>query len=115
MECDAGGRCALPRVRLEGATTASAAVQDTGPDGISVDELATVLCGWDAADAGAMRTPSDRNQLLIALRHVHLPSLDDAGLVEYDRSAGRVAPRPLDPRVEELLERSVAAESLSRE
>jgi len=91
-----------------------AMLRDTGPDGTSVDELATLLCGYDATDTGTMGTPSDRDRLLVALTHVHLPHLDAVGLVDYDRGDGTVAPRPLDPEVEELLDRSVAAESSRR-
>lgn len=81
--------------------------------GTSVDELATLLCAWDATSAGTMGTPRDRDRLLVALTHVHLPQLDTIGLVEYDRDSGTVAPRPLDPGVEELVHRSVDAESTS--
>lgn len=88
-----------------------AMLRDTGPDRTSVDELATLLCGYDAADTGTMRTPSSRDQLLVALIHVHLPHLEAVGLVDYDRGDRTVAPRPLDPEVAELLDRSVAAES----
>ncbi|MXR41597.1 ArsR family transcriptional regulator [Halobaculum sp. WSA2] len=91
-----------------------AMLRDVGRDGTSVDELATLLCGYDATDASTMGTADDRDRLLAALTHVHLPHLDDVGLVEYDRTAGTVAPRPLDPGVEDLLDRSVAAESARR-
>ncbi len=88
-----------------------AILRDTEPGGTSVDELATLLCGYDATATGTMGTPSSRDQLLVALTHVHLPHLDAVGLVDYDRGDGTVASRPLDPEVEELLDRSVAAES----
>lgn len=91
-----------------------AILQDVGSDGTSVDELATLLCGYDATDAGTMATADDRDRLIAVLTHVHLPHLDDVGLVEYDRTAGTVALRPLDPDVEDLLERSIAAESSRR-
>ncbi|QZP37572.1 DUF7344 domain-containing protein [Halobaculum magnesiiphilum] len=88
-----------------------AILQDEGPDGTSVDELATLLCGWEATETGAMATQSERDRLLVALTHVHLPQLDTIELVEYDPASGTVAPRPLDPEVEELVGRSAAAES----
>ncbi|QZX99770.1 DUF7344 domain-containing protein [Halobaculum rubrum] len=91
-----------------------AILRDTGSDETSVEELATLLCGYDAADTGTMKTPSDRDRLLAALTHVHLPHLDAVGLVDYDRGDGAASPRPLDPAVEELLDRSVAAESSPR-
>ncbi|NHN47366.1 hypothetical protein G9464_07125 [Halostella sp. JP-L12] len=35
--------------------------------------------------------PRDAEDVLVTLHHVHLPMLDDAGLVEYDRDADEVA------------------------
>ena len=61
-----------------------------------------------------MATPDDREQALVELRHVHLPQLVDAGLVTHDVESGVVSAEPLDPLVEDLLEKSVEAERSSR-
>ena len=91
-----------------------AVLRDTGPGGTSIDELATLLCGYDATETGTMGTPSDRDRLLVELTHVHLPHLDALGMVEYDQEAETVTLRPLDPEVEELIDRSVTAEPSRR-
>lgn len=80
----------------------------------TVEELATVLTGWEATDEGTMATPADHRQLVTELVHVHLPLLDDAGLVSYDQSAATVEIEPLHPEVTALLRRSLDAESQSR-
>ncbi|MFO7925841.1 MAG: DUF7344 domain-containing protein [Halobacteriota archaeon] len=72
-----------------------------------IEELATVLTGWDATETGTMGTGDDRERTLVELRHVHLPLLADFGLVEYDRQRGTVDVESVDPLLEELLERSV--------
>lgn len=79
-------------------------------EGGSVDEIATVLTGWEATETGGMGTPDDRTRVRIALEHCHLPRLAEAGLVTYDREAGAVEIEPLDPAVDDLLSRSVDPE-----
>jgi len=46
----------------------------------------------EVAAAVARRTGDDRRGILIALHHVHLPALADAGVLDYDAEAGRVDP-----------------------
>ncbi|MEF8808196.1 DUF7344 domain-containing protein [Natronomonas sp.] len=79
----------------------------------TVDELATVLTGWTAAEQGAMGTKEDREQLRMALRHIHLPLLADVGLVTYDRESGTVDIEALAPAVSELIRESVDREQSS--
>lgn len=79
-----------------------------------VEELATVLTGWDATETGTMGTADDRERTLVELRHVHLPLLADVGLVEYDRQLITVDAESVDPLLEELLERSLDPEPGTR-
>ncbi|OAQ51634.1 hypothetical protein HTG_16380 [Natrinema mahii] len=46
----------------------------------------------EIADYVVDRTPADRDRQAVAteLRHVHLPKLEAAGLLEYDRDGGAV-------------------------
>lgn len=46
--------------------------------------------GRRSADGGQV-TPEHREDVHVALHHVHVPKLDDAGLVDYDREARTVA------------------------
>ena len=63
---------------------------------VSVPTLAEALAGREPGDP-------DPDQLVVSLRHVHLPKLDAAGVVEYapDRSRIRYDAPPL---LERLLE-----------
>jgi DNA-binding transcriptional ArsR family regulator len=76
----------------------------------SVDRIATVLVGWDAAGSGRMAVPDDREEVRIELRHKHLPHLEDCGFVDYDREAGRVSLAPLADPVIDLVRRSIETE-----
>lgn len=76
----------------------------------SVNELAVMLTGWDATDAGRVRDADTYMRLRTELIHSHLPLLDDVGLVSYDPEEMVVAIEPLEPTVEALLAESIAAE-----
>lgn len=80
----------------------------------TVDELATVLAGWDATDRGTMRTGEDRKRVVVELAHVHLPLLADVGLIAYDRDSGTVRIEPIDPLVRDLIRRSVGTGTPAR-
>jgi len=77
----------------------------------TVDEIATVLAGWDATDSGTMATPDDRTKIRIRLIHSDLPVMVEAGLVTHDSDSGTVRINDLDPFVAGLLQRIVDAES----
>jgi DNA-binding transcriptional ArsR family regulator len=76
----------------------------------TVDELAAVLAGWDAAATGTMATPDDHEAIALLFVHAHLPMLDEAGLVDYDPDRETVRVEPLDDAVAALIQRSVEAE-----
>jgi DNA-binding transcriptional ArsR family regulator len=80
----------------------------------TVDELATVLAGWDATDSGGMATPEDHERVAVELVHAHLPLLDDAGLVAHDRDDDTVSLEGVEPAVDDLIRRSVEAERSAR-
>jgi hypothetical protein len=76
----------------------------------TVDELATVLAGWEATDTGTMRSPADHRRIGVDLRHRDLPMLAEAGLVDYDAEAEVVTVEPLEEAVVALVCRSVEAD-----
>lgn len=70
-------------------------------DTVSTDDLAEWLRNTATESSGGSRL--DREQLVIELHHVHLPKLDEVGVIEYDVETGTVRPR-LQPRVETFVE-----------
>lgn len=76
----------------------------------TVEEVATVLVGWDATESGTVGDPDDRNLVLLRLVHIHLPLLDDVGLVAYDEDRGTVRLESLDEATCEYIERGVDTE-----
>jgi len=80
----------------------------------TVDELATVLAGWETTETGTMATDEDHNRITLELVHSHLPLLEDLGLVEYDADTGVVRVDDVDAAVEDLITRSIEAEQMSQ-
>ncbi|WP_144902827.1 DUF7344 domain-containing protein [Halobellus captivus] len=74
----------------------------------TIETLATVLAGWDADETGTMATETNRDRILIELSHSHLPRLDEAEVVTYDRQSGDVHIEPLDPLLSALVSKSVS-------
>lgn len=56
-------------------------------DEVSVNHLVEQIMAWEQT-LGAPQV--SRDDILIALTHNHLPKLADAGVIDYDREAGRV-------------------------
>lgn len=80
----------------------------------TVEELTSVLSGWEITPSGTMQTAADRSEIRLQLLHNHLPRLDDSGLIAYDSDAGTVQLASLEPRVTEIIEQSVEAEQRTR-
>jgi hypothetical protein len=68
----------------------------------TIDDLADVLAGWRSTATGPVG-PTERERIAVELRHVHLPRLDEATLVEFDSVAGDVRLRELPDPVRELV------------
>jgi DNA-binding transcriptional ArsR family regulator len=73
-----------------------------------VEEVATLLVGWDASTTGTAKGPTDRERAHLRLVHAHLPMLEEAGLVTYDPERGTVRMESLAAETIDRLERSVA-------
>lgn len=76
----------------------------------TVEESVRVLLGWPVTEPDAMEIPDDRRGIHIELVHVHLPLLEDSGIVSYDTKDGIVELEPLEPPVEELIRRSIGSD-----
>lgn len=69
----------------------------------TIDELADVLAGWRATESGPVG-PTERERIALELRHVHLPRLDGATLVEYDSVGGNVRLCDVPEQVREFVQ-----------
>jgi DNA-binding transcriptional ArsR family regulator len=77
----------------------------------TAEQLATVLAGWRASDRGRLVTADQREELLTELVHIHLPLLEEAGLVVRERTSSDIEIATLDPAVMRLVRDSIAAET----
>ena len=68
-----------------------------------------VLVGWEVTTS-PMVDSARAEQLRIGLVHRHLPLLEEAALISYDRASGEVAIEPLSQPVEQLIQQSIEAE-----
>jgi len=69
----------------------------------TIEDLADVLAGWRATESGPVG-PTEREEIALELRHVHLPQLDGATLVEYDSVRGDVRLCDVPESVRELVQ-----------
>lgn len=76
----------------------------------SLETLADLVAGWTEAGPGPDRSVA-HDDVRIGLHHVHLPTLDAAGLVDYDPDEGRVAFGGLSPIGETVLDAALAADT----
>jgi DNA-binding transcriptional ArsR family regulator len=80
----------------------------------SMERIATVLVRWTVSGKEEMVRPEERERILTELDHIHLPVLEEAGMVSYDREDGTVRIAPLDVAVTDLIAKSVETESSSQ-
>ena len=70
---------------------------------ITLDRLADVVAGLEAAESDAITTPHDRRRIRIRLHHVVLPKLDAAGFLRFDAVDDTVSEIDIPPVVNSLL------------
>ncbi|GAA0664344.1 DICT sensory domain-containing protein [Natronoarchaeum mannanilyticum] len=76
-------------------------------DGADLTTLARVVSGWIGAESDAgLTTSADHDRLELELHHTHLPTLDDAGLLDYDAETNYASARSLPEPLSELLDRT---------
>lgn len=72
-------------------------------DDAPVEEIVDVVTGWCHTTDRRMATVEDRNRVQIALSHVHLPLLEDVGIVTVDSEQTHVSLDSLPDTVSRLL------------
>ena len=77
--------------QLEGGTT-------------TLPELATQVAAWETGESVPAVSYDDRKSVQTSLYQLHLPKLDEKGLVEYDRRAGEIERTDATAAVEMYLE-----------
>jgi DNA-binding transcriptional ArsR family regulator len=75
----------------------------------TAEELADVLVGWHATESELVG-PTDREQISLVLRHVHLPMLAQAGFVQYDVDDGSVVRRELTEATRDVVRNAIEYE-----
>ena len=56
----------------------------------SVEELSLQVTAWENDEPVSAVGESDRRDVVVSLRHAHLPKLESHGVVEYDERSGKV-------------------------
>lgn len=78
----------------------------------TVQELATVLSGWEATDTARVQSDEDVRKVRNSLIHHHLPVLEEAELIAYDSEAETVTLALLEPLVRDIIRVSFEAGQL---
>jgi len=65
-----------------------------GTEGIELGDLAEQVAAWELEKEIAAVDSTERKRVYTSLQQSHLPRLDDAGLVRFDKRAGFVEPTP---------------------
>ncbi|RNJ27112.1 DUF7344 domain-containing protein [Halosegnis longus] len=65
-----------------------------GTDGVELGMLAEQVAAWELEKEISAVDSTERKRVYTSLQQSHLPRLDDAGLVRFDKRAGIVEPTP---------------------
>jgi hypothetical protein len=76
----------------------------------SLDALVAYVVGWTTSGPGT-GPMTDAETARVALHHVHLPKLADAGLLTYDAETRRATLEPLSPTADRLLSVALDADT----
>lgn len=63
-------------------------------EGVEIGTLSQEIAAWEEGLNPEEITSSDRKRVYTALQQSHLPKLDEAGVIEFDRDRGSVEPTP---------------------
>jgi len=71
---------------------------------VEMRDVAEQVAAWEHDTTVAELRSAQRQRVYISLYQNHLPALDEAGVIEYDQSRGRVEPTPRIHELYRLLE-----------
>jgi len=78
------------------------------------EQLVRQVAAWDA-DCDLDDVPDERQErVAVQLHHVHLPMLEDLGLIEYDRRSGAVRFGEPPEQLDEFIDLAKSADSISK-
>ncbi|MFW6000274.1 MAG: DUF7344 domain-containing protein, partial [Halorubrum sp.] len=63
-------------------------------DAVKIGEMAEQIAAWENGIDPAEISSSERKRVYTALQQSHLPKMDDAGVVEFNKARGVVEPTP---------------------
>jgi hypothetical protein len=73
-------------------------------DGVTLGQLAEAIAAVENDTSVAALSADERKRVYIGLYQTHLPKMDDAGVIVYDRDAGAVSPGPAMDQIAPYLE-----------
>jgi DNA-binding transcriptional ArsR family regulator len=76
----------------------------------TLDALGDCLAGWMGAGPET-GSSADPETIRVALHHVHVPKLADAGLLTYDPETQRATLEPLSPTVDRFVSTALDADT----
>jgi hypothetical protein len=80
-------------------------------DGVtSVGGMARAIAAWEEGIEEGAVTPAMRKRVYTSLYQVHLPKMDEAGFLSYDRQDGSVTLRPAAARLDVHMEVATAGD-----
>ena len=63
-------------------------------DSVAIGDMAEQIAAWENGIDTTEITGSERKRVYTALQQSHLPKMDDAGVVDFDKDRGTIEPTP---------------------
>lgn len=73
-------------------------------DPVELGTLATQIAAWEQDTDPVQVTGTERKRVYTALQQSHLPTMDDAGIVSFDKDRGLIEPTPALQDIEMYLD-----------
>jgi len=79
-------------------------LQQDRRDAVAIGDMAEQIAAWENEIDTAEITGGQRKRVYTALQQSHLPKMDDAGVVEFNKDRGVVEPTPILENVDVYLD-----------